>query len=223
MLAATGPFKLRVPCAGVRVLERLGNGRADGAPPAWRCAQEGLPVLLRHGLRRRVALSRRLFSRVLGAREIEVSELLAAAEAGEVRGLDSVLRGGGAPTQSPAAGEATSSSGAGVVSGGLALTLLPQEGEEGAAAPQVAVAALLSGKVLQCYVPQSEAAAILGSIELEPRTEAILRGEAVDRPQSSWATPRSPAQQPPLPVAAAARPWRRRRVRRQRAKRGTGL
>eukprot|EP00959_Pyramimonas_sp_CCMP1952_P124746 2608287-Pyramimonas_sp.AAC.1 len=71
MLAATGPFKLRVPCAGVRVLERLGNGRADGAPPAWRCAQEGLPVLLRHGLRRRVALSRRLFSRVLGAREIE--------------------------------------------------------------------------------------------------------------------------------------------------------
>ena len=44
----------------------------------------------------------------------------------------------------------------------------------------VAVAALLSGRCLEAFLPKNDAVAILESLELETRTSALLEGDAAN-------------------------------------------
>jgi len=181
-LQAQAKLKLRVASAGVRILEQLNAGR-DGGPPAWRLAQEGLPELLRRGLRRRIAVSRRLLVQLLRARELPAEGLLEAARAGEVEGLERLEASEAGPagrSEGDVAAAATAERPRGapqrLAPGSLAVTLLPEAGEERPST--LALAALLSGRVLQAYAPEAEAKAILESFELEMQTAAILYGKA---------------------------------------------
>jgi len=158
VLKAKAPMRLRIPHAGVRVFERLGKCRADGGPPFWRLAQEGLPVLLQHGLRRHIAVSRTILKNLLSGAILSQAELRAAESSGEIQSLDSIRDPSGSDV---------------LVSGSLALTLIPEHCRSSA---PVVVAALLSGRCLEVFLPRGEAVAMLESLELEARTASILDG-----------------------------------------------
>ncbi|CAE8611073.1 unnamed protein product [Polarella glacialis] len=168
-LACTAPFKMRVISAGVRVLEQLGASR-QGAQPMWRTTQEGLPLLLQHGLKRRIAVSASFMKRLLSGVDLEVAELHAAAQAGEVMGLECLE----ASQEQLQAGHPP-----GLISGSLAVTLLT----EATRTAGLAVSALLSGRCLMGYASQTEAAALCESMELEARTTALLSPVEATKPE----------------------------------------
>ncbi|CAE8593089.1 unnamed protein product [Polarella glacialis] len=151
--------------AGVRVLQQLGKSFLPGTP-RWRVLQEGLPLLLQHGLKRRIAVSMSFMKRLLHARELEVSELHAGVEAGLLRGLESLMED---PSREELEEEPLR-----LIPGSLAVTLLP--GDQSAtpsAGPEVAVAAMLSGRSLTVFASVEEVASILYCLDLEARTTAL--------------------------------------------------
>jgi len=209
VLRARAPLSVRVVCAGVRLLERLHEGR-DGGPSAWRACQEGLPVLLRLGLRRRLAMSKRLLRLLLERRELELSELVAAAEAGEVDGLTTLAGSAhaGALDEEHGVGEGVEGDTVPTLCSGSVVATLqePMVGNEETRTSVLAIATLLTPRGLEVYAPRGEACALLQTLDIECRTAELLTGHAVKRNSMHGADDGSDELllEPAVPLAAVA-------------------
>lgn len=200
-LNALASVKPRLLHTGVRALVQMGASK-DRKSDTWRIANEGVRILLGHGLERRISVSRRVLSRLLGEAEITRDDLLAAAGAKEVQGLRSLavgpararekllLPGKAAETLADIKADSVDTTALAedqldLLSGSLVVTLMDGNELNKAEAPRIAVSALLSKTSLSSCVPRNEAVAILELLELEERTNAILLAGLCEEKQAS--------------------------------------
>eukprot|EP00928_Gymnodinium_smaydae_P070626 TRINITY_DN54427_c0_g1_i1.p1 TRINITY_DN54427_c0_g1~~TRINITY_DN54427_c0_g1_i1.p1 ORF type:complete len:755 (-),score=65.29 TRINITY_DN54427_c0_g1_i1:32-2296(-) len=163
--------------AGVRALVQMGGSKEQRF---WRLGNEGVRILLEHGLQRQIRVSCRFLSKLLQQTELSRDELDEAARAGEVQGLESLAVGPAVIREKAMMLQGQSETqlaDTDLLSGSLAVTLMPtSQGKE--ATPDIVISALLSKTTLSSYVPRAEAVAMLELLELEERTTRILRASS---------------------------------------------
>jgi len=163
LLYAETKLPTRMVLCGVLALQRSSSHHVRAC--SWCLAQEGIAALCALGLRRRLALRCALLRRLLEERELPLTEIQAAATAGDVAGLEAIA-------------DTAAETPTGLRPGSLALTLLCDDKGGSVLSPTgglpVAVVANISDDALELAAGSVDASALLEDLCGQPSVEEIL-------------------------------------------------